>query len=146
MQRYPGNVFREMDEMIDRLFSDMEREFVSARTRYGYRIAIRGGEEDPQIPDTDSAIFPSCTDQEPVAEVHSTENEVRVIANLPGITEEELRLGVKDNLLVIDAGDADHHCHTTAELPPVDPASMQKTLKNGVLEVTFAALRNPEKA
>ena len=45
---------------------------------------------------------------EPVAEVHRIGNEVKVIAELPGITEEALRLDVKGNTLVIDAGDADH--------------------------------------
>ena len=41
---------------------------------------------------------------------------------------------------IIDAGDADRHYHTSALLPPVDAATMQKSLKNGVLEVTCALL------
>ena len=57
---------------------------------------------------------------EPVAEVHRIGNEVKVITELPGITEEALRLDVKGNTLVIDAGDADHHYRTSAALPPVD--------------------------
>jgi HSP20 family protein len=84
---------------------------------------------------------------EPVPEVHRIGNEVKVITDLPGITEEALRLDVKGNTLVIDAGDAEHHYHSSAGLPPVDPASMKKTLKNGVLEVTFTSLpHQPEKA
>lgn len=70
-----------------------------------------------------------------------------MIVDLPGITEEALRLDVKGSTLVIDAGDADHAYRTSAELPPVDTASMQKTLKNGVLEVTFTSLpEHPEAA
>jgi len=65
---------------------------------------------------------------------------VKVITELPGINEDELRLDVKGNTLVIDAGDADHSYRTSAALPLVDTGSMQKTLKNGVLEVTFASL------
>jgi HSP20 family molecular chaperone IbpA len=72
---------------------------------------------------------------------------VNVIADLPGITEEALRLDVKGNTLIIDAGDADHSYYTSAALPPADTVSMQKTLKNGVLEVTFTSLPDPsEKA
>ena len=56
-----------------------------------------------------------------------------------------LRVGVKGTTLIIDAGDEDHHYRTLALLPPVDTASMQKTLKNGVLEVTFVSLTNPRK-
>jgi len=71
---------------------------------------------------------------------------VKVITDLSGITEEALRLDVKGSTLIIDAGDADHSYRTSAGLPPVDISSMQKTLKNGVLEVTFTSLPDqPEK-
>ena len=86
-------------------------------------------------------LLPCPCNRRTGAEIHRIGNEVKVIADLPGITEEALRLDVKGNTLVIDAGDADHHYHTSVSLPPVDMASMQKTLKNGVLEVTFTSLR-----
>jgi HSP20 family protein len=88
----------------------------------------------------DNAYFLSCVTREPVAEVHPVGNEVKVIVDLPGITEEVLRLHVKGTTLVIDAVNADHHYRTSAALPPVDVGSLLKTLKNGVLEVTFTSL------
>jgi len=42
--------------------------------------------------------------------------------------------------VLIDAGDADHHYHTSATLPPVDASSLHSSIKNGVLEVTFRCL------
>jgi HSP20 family protein len=135
-------MFDEIDEMFDRLFSRMDREFMSGSPQqYGYRIVLRDDEEAPgvhEMPDSDTPV--SSLNGELVAEVHRIGNEVKVIAGLPGITEDALRLDVKGNTLVIDAGDADHYYRTSAILPPVDVASMEKTLKNGVLEVTFTSI------
>ena len=131
-----------MDEMFARLFSRMDRDFMAGTdSGFGHRIMIPGFGEEPE-PDepAEDTVSPALMTGEPVAEVHRIGNEVKVIAGLPGISEEALRLDVKRNMLVIDAGDADHHYRTSAALPPVDTASMQKSLKNGVLEVTFTSL------
>jgi len=142
MQGNPMDMFDEMDEIFARLFFRMDREFMDGTSReYGIRIALRDTGEDPNLPEmAEDAVCQSCVPGEPVAEVHRIGNKVKVIADFPGITEESLRLDVRGDTLVIDAGDADHHYLTSAALPPVDPASQQKTLKNGVLEVTFACL------
>ncbi len=142
MHRNPMDMFEEMDEMFARLFTRMNRDFMdSSHPGYGHRIAITGHGDEPESGEpADDAGSPALVTGETAAEIHHIGDEVKVIADLPGITEDALRLGVKGNLLVIDAGDADHHYHTTAALPPVDAASMQKTLKNGVLEVTFRSM------
>lgn len=146
MHRNPMDMFEEMDEMFSRLFSQINREFMDGSTQMnGYRITVRDDGEGPEVHDMpgSNAPIPRITG-ETIAEVHRIGYEVKVIADLPGITEEALRLDVKGNTLVIDAGDADHHYQTSAVLPPVDTASMQNTLKNGVLEVTFTSL--PERS
>jgi HSP20 family molecular chaperone IbpA len=91
------DLFEEMDEMFARLFFRMDREFIDGTSReYGVRIALRDNGEDPKIPDmADDAASLSCVPGEPVAEVHRIGNEVKVIADLPGITEELLRLDVR---------------------------------------------------
>jgi HSP20 family protein len=140
----PMDIFEEMDGLFARLFPRMDREFVTGSPGgYGYRIIVQNGGEPQEMQEVrdDEAPLSRITG-EPVAEVHRIGNEVKVIADLPGITEDELRLDVKGNTLIIDAGDADHYYHTSAALPPVDTASMQKTLKNGVLEVTFTVLED----
>ena len=144
MQENPTDMFDEMDEMFARLFSLMDREFMDGTHQgHGYPIMVRDNGEWPVTENRgDNLASPACLTGEPMAEVHHIGNEVKVVTDLPGITEEALRLDVKGNTLVIDAGDADHPCHTSAALPPVDMASMQKTLKNGVLEVTFTGLRD----
>lgn len=90
----------------------------------------------PQNPPDGSAI-PARNPGEPVPEVHQIGDEVKVIVELPGVTDESLRLDVQGDRLIIDAGDTDRHYHTSAMLPQVNTAPYRKSLKNGVLEVTF---------
>ena len=139
MNENPLDLFEEMDEMFARLFTRMDREFTTGNAQvYGYRIVI-GNDEPPggmqEIPSPVSRVS-----HEPVAEVHQIGDETMVVAELPGATEESIRLDVKGNMVIIDAGDAENHYHTTADLPPVDPTSMRQSLRHGVLEVTFRNL------
>jgi HSP20 family protein len=142
MNREPMDMFEEMDEIFSRLFSRVDREFMTGSPQvYGYRIMVMDGGEPqgmPGVPD-DAALMP-CATGEPPVEVHHTGNEVKVITELPGITDDTLRLHVQGNTLVIDAGDADQHYRSSVALPPVDTGSMRKSLRNGVLEVTFTTL------
>jgi HSP20 family molecular chaperone IbpA len=136
MQGNPMDMFDEMDEIFARLFYRMDREFMNdTPLGHGYRNTLRDNGEGPRIPDmADDDACQSCVPGEPVAEVHCIGNKVKVIADLPGITEESLRLDVRGDTLVIDAGDADHHYRTSAALPPVDPSSLQKTSKTACLK------------
>ena len=77
---------------------------------------------------------------EPRVEVHRIDEEVKVITELPGVTRDTLHLTVKGNTLFIDADTGTMQYHTSAILPPVETEPLQVSLKNGVLEVTFAVL------
>jgi len=143
MREDPLDMFEEMDEMFARLFSRMDREFRSGSPNvYGYRIVIDNSNVQEGVTEMPPAALPRAA-REPVAEVHQIGDETKVITELPGATDDSIRLDVQGRTLVIDAGEAENHYHTTAELPAVDAASMQRSFKNGVLEVTF---RNPADA
>jgi HSP20 family molecular chaperone IbpA len=136
MNRDPMDLFEEMDGMVSRLFSRMNREFMAGPLHeYRYRIVFQDGDDPREM--QDDTVHRDPVSHEPAAEVHSIGDEVKVIAALPGITDDSLRLDVQGDNLIIDAGDAEHHYRTSAALPPVDVASMQHSLRNGVLEVTF---------
>ena len=139
MNSDPMDMFGQMDEMFARLFTRMDREFMAGNTQvYGYRIEFRNGNVEPEMTEVPSSLPRSA--HEPVAEVHQIGDETKVITGLPGATDETIRLDVRGSTLVIDAGDAESHYHTTAALPPVEAASMQRSFRNGVLEVTFRNL------
>jgi len=135
----PLDIFEEMDEMVARLFFRIDGDFGSgAPYGSGYQILIRNGEEPSEMPA--SPVIQPRAAHEPVAEVHQIGDEVKVIAGLPGVTEDLLRLGIQRGKFVIDAGDADTHYRTSVAIPPVEPGSMQHFLRNGVLEVTFRSV------
>jgi len=133
----PQDIFDQMDAMMARMFAEMSRGTVTGMPPHamGYRIIIQGSGM-PQNPPDGSAIS-ARNPCEPVPEVHQIGDEVKVIVELPGVTDESLRLDVEGDRLIIDAGDADRHFHTSAMLPRVNTATYRKSLKNGVLEVTF---------
>jgi HSP20 family protein len=134
----PMDMFEEMDEIFARLFTRMDREFMNGTGESGYRIVFEHGGDAPGIAEAESPR--PRDDTEPVTEVHQIGDEVKVIAELPGVTEESLRLSVQGSRLVIDAGNAVHHYHASAALPPVDASSLHASIRNGVLEATFKSL------
>lgn len=142
MKGYSRDMFDEMDEVFDRLFANLHREMMAGTGPVsGYRIVIEGSGFPPgeqELPPAGPRITTT-----PVAEVHRIDNEVKVIAELPGATEESIHLDIQGNKLIIDAGDPDMPYHTAADLPPVDAGSLQRSFRNGVLEVTFQALADP---
>jgi len=134
----PMDIFDEMDEMFDRLFLSMRRQAPACPlngTEYPSGILESDEEAGPV-----EAYSAGRLAFEPAADVQRIGNEVKVLADLPGISPDSLRLGVRNGVLIIDGGDADYHYHTSTALPPVDSVSMTHTLKNGVLEVSFRAL------
>ncbi|NMB79120.1 MAG: hypothetical protein GYA23_08510 [Methanomicrobiales archaeon] len=143
MNGYPRDIFDEMDEMMDHLFTQMQGSMLSIdQPATGYRIVIENF-GNTGFPGREEPVAPSRVSAHPVPEVHRIDDEVKVIAELPGASPESITLDLQGSIIVIDAGGPDMPYHTTAELPAVDPDSLQKTFRNGVLEVTLHAL--PEK-
>jgi len=139
MNGYPRDMFEEMDEIFNHLFSRMNHDLMNGRPQvFGFRIIIDSG--DLHIPVQDNSEIPSRTATSPVAEVHRIDDEVKVITELPGAAKDSIRLDVQGSVLSIDADGVTSPYHTTADLPPVDTGSMQSTFRNSVLEVTFRAL------
>jgi HSP20 family molecular chaperone IbpA len=139
MKNNPQDIFREMDAMMARLFTEMDDGLAFDQSDgFGYRIVIPGGMGADQEPEPEK--FHSRDTQEPVAEVHRIDNEVKVIVEMPGVSEENLNIQQNGQTLTIDAAGSVQTYHTTAALPPVDPVSIRHTLKNGVLEVSFESL------
>jgi HSP20 family molecular chaperone IbpA len=107
MREDPQDIFDQMDAMMARMFAEMSRGTVTGMPPHamGYRIIIQGSGM-PQNPPDGSAI-PARNPCEPVPEVHQMGDEVKVIVELPGVTDESLRLDLQGDRLIIDAGDAD---------------------------------------
>jgi len=62
---------------------------------------------------------------------------VIVLGELPGISDDQVRLDLEEGTIRISATDGTRTFVGRAGLPPVDPASLSASCRNGVLEVKF---------
>lgn len=139
MRNEPQDIFRQMDAMMAQFFHNMDDSRTSNLPQMaGYRIVIDGGNLPSEL--SGSPAYPSRDTDEPVAEVHRIGNEVKVIVEMPGVSEENLNIQLNGDMLTVEAAGETLTYSTRTNLPPVNPASRQHTLKNGVLEVTFVSL------
>ncbi|WP_135829656.1 Hsp20/alpha crystallin family protein [Halorussus halobius] len=71
-------------------------------------------------------------------DVHETDDEVRVVADLPGVVKEDIDLKCDGEVLTISAASDHREYDERVRLPAqVDEHSATATYNNGVLEVTF---------
>ncbi len=80
--------------------------------------------------------------KEAPADVFDEKDLVRVIVEMPGIEEEDIKLDLKGDKLVISAERADHKYHQEITLPSVSQGDPEMTYRNGILEIKIE--KNPE--
>ena len=136
MHEDPQDMFREMDELFTHIFTRITNDFARGDPQeYGYHMIIRHSGESTVMPFSQRDQLRAIS--EPVMEIHRIGDEVKVITELPGATMDAIELEFKGSTLTIHADGGSLQYHTHADLPRVDPGSMQSSFKNGVLEVTF---------
>jgi len=135
MDDIPSDTYRRLQELLEQMIRESVEQGNFMVRPMGFTIVIRG-----------SGPFPlgqggpgpgGGATLEPRIEVHEGEEEVMVLGELPGISEEQVRLDVEEGTLRISATDGARSFVGRAELPPVDPASLSASCRNGVLEVKF---------
>jgi len=139
MKNDPQDIFGQMDAMMAQFFRSLDdRNPSDLPQMIGYRIVINGSSLPPDLPG--SPAYLSRDTDEPVAEVHRIGTEVKVVVEMPGVSEESLNIQLEGSRLTIESAGDNRTYRSITNLPPVDPASRQQSLKNGVLEVTFESL------
>jgi len=74
--------------------------------------------------------------REPLVDVFEEDDHVRVVAEMPGIDAEHVRVALRDDILTIDAGEQDKKYHKEVLLSGTFSAdAMSHTCRNGVLEI-----------
>jgi HSP20 family protein len=113
------------DEPFDDLFREIERmmnEMMGAGTGTG------------DMRFDSSAGFGADTH----VDIHETEEQIRVIADLPGVEKDDIELQCDGKVLTISAASERREYDERVSLPVrVDEHSASATYNNGVLEVTF---------
>jgi HSP20 family protein len=74
--------------------------------------------------------------REPVVDVFEEEDHILVVAEMPGVTEEDVRLDVRDDVLTIDAERGDKKYRKEVLLPgSFAKEKMAVSCNNGILEI-----------
>lgn len=75
--------------------------------------------------------------REPLVDVIDEDGTVKVVAEVPGVTREDIKLDATERTLTISV-EAERKYYKTVDLPAaVDTESAKATYKNGILEVTL---------
>jgi HSP20 family protein len=77
-------------------------------------------------------------EREPLIDISSTDNEVKIVAEMPGISKEKIKVNAYDNNVEIKSDDPNRKYHKQIEVPEdIDLESARSNYNNGVLEITF---------
>ena len=144
------DIFDEIMREFEEEFAELEREFarmvreggveVRGPYVYGFRVTI-GPDGRPVVEEFGNikreAGRPRITEErEPLVDVFEDDKNVIVVAELPGVEKDKIKLKVVDDKLVIRASNEHRKYYKEVELPTrVKPESAKATYKNGVLEV-----------
>lgn len=76
---------------------------------------------------------------EPLADIHDLGDKIAIIADMQGMAEKDVRIGVEnDSLIAINANDGTRTFSKNVELPAdIDKKSLRTNFKNGILEITL---------
>ncbi len=151
-----GREFEFIDEIFERMVRDIEEMF---------RRFERGGEIRPIVRGFSIRIGPDgkpeikefgtkpetlikeegVEERKPLIDVIETDDEVQVIAEMPGVNKEDIEVNATENEVEIKAESENRRYHEVVKLPcEVIPDSAKARYNNGVLEVVFKK-KHPEK-
>ena len=129
-----------MDEMMHKAFAtSSKRKGLYGPYVYGFSMSL-GPDGKPVIREfgnvRKSRFGPEIRDErEPLVDIMEEDEDVVVVAELPGIEKEAIKLHTTPDELVIAVDTPKRRFHKELRLPAVvDPNSAQASYKNGVLE------------
>jgi HSP20 family protein len=110
---------------------------------YGFSVKVGLGDQGPRIEpfgnirrDADSGRSEVQEVREPMVDVFEEDDHVLVLAELPGIGKDDIKIEVKDDVLTIAAEHGEKKYRKEVLLPyPVPKDKMQIACNNGVLEI-----------
>ena len=166
--RFFDEMDKTMEEMFKEAFSEMPKDLIRERKLsgggtvkemgpfvYGYSVTM--GPDGKPIVREFGNVKPSLRagprgapklevkeEREPLVDV-IVNNDVKVVAELPGVDKKDIKLDASDRALTIAVNTEDHRYYKKIDLPTdIDPDSSKASYKNGVLEVTLAKRQKKE--
>jgi len=153
-EEFFGREFEVFDEIVERIMRDFEEMFRRFEKEGEIRPIIRGfsirigPDGKPEIKEfgTKPKIREKgIEERKPLIDIIETDDEVQVIAEMPGVNKEDIDLNATEKTLEIKAEGENKRYYEVVELPcEVIPDSAKARYNNGVLEVIFKK-KHPEK-
>jgi len=116
---------------------------------YGYSMTI-GPDGKPRVREFGNVKSPMrsggssfntpviTSEREPMSDITTTDKEVKVVIEMPGVTKEKIKINAYDNKVEVTADDAKRKYHEVIEIPPeTDIETAKSNYNNGILEITF---------
>jgi HSP20 family protein len=115
---------------------------------YGYSMTI-GPDGKPRVREFGNVKSPLrgggsftrpliSSEREPLADVTTSNTEVKVVLEMPGVTKDKIRINAYDNSVEISSDDPQRKYHEVIDLPPeADIETAKSSYRNGILEITF---------
>ena len=155
-------MMREMEKMMQQAFRNVEQQVPKNLVRerkmedgstvremgpivYGYSVKI-GPDGKPVVRKFGNIdAFPNLLgggmavkgEREPLIDVIRGEGEIRVVAEVPGVAKEELKVTADENTVTIESVSGEQRYHKRIDLPEtIDPKTAKSSYKNGILEVS----------
>src|SRR5215469_10618504 len=76
---------------------------------------------------------------EPLVDVNTTDKEVKVVVEMPGVSKDKIKVNAYDNKVEVKSEDPQRKYHRTIEIPPeTDIETAKSAYNNGILEITFS--------
>jgi HSP20 family protein len=157
------DMMKEMEKMMQEAFKNIEQQVPKNLIKerklddgsvvremgpivYGYSVKI-GPDGKPEVRKFGNInSFPNVLggglavkeEREPLVDVIRGKDDLRIVAEVPGVNKEDLRVTADESSLTIESVTGQPHYHKSVELPEaVDPKTAKSTYKNGILEVMF---------
>jgi len=160
---YTNKIFEEMDkefsdaeDMLNRLFRTVRQSGPSISSTlpyyYGYQVTV-GPDGKPRIREFGNArpsskgLMEQTNVRQPLVDTNfdEKENSLTITAEMPGITKQDVKVGVEEGLVTIHAENGDRKYH--AELPvegDLDANTAKATYINGILELRIKIRESPK--
>ena len=115
---------------------------------YGYSMTI-GPDGKPRVREFGNVRSPLrgggsftrpliSSEREPLADVTTSNTEVKVILEMPGVSKDKIKINAYDNSVEIKSDDPQRKYHEVIDLPPeADIETAKSSYRNGILEITF---------
>jgi HSP20 family protein len=126
--------FERRIEETDKEIKDRLKEGYSSKQtiKYGFSIHTLAGEKEEKKRGVEKEKQREIL--EPIVDVFDEKDHIKVIAELPGISEGDINVELGGRKIIIDASNKERSYHKVIELP-CDVNDMKKRYKNGILEL-----------